>query len=92
MGGDEFALIIPEMTPEKLLPMAIRIRQKIQANRVTGSRGEVVGVTASIGLACSIPSDEPVEMEEHLRRADEALLQAKKEGGNRIILYGHDSQ
>lgn len=91
IGGDEFALLVPEVSPEKLLPMAIRIRQNIQSNRVSTDLGHV-GVTASIGLACYTPEEGEVDHEEPLRRADEALLRAKDQGGNRIILYGHESE
>jgi PleD family two-component response regulator len=71
--------------------MAIRIRQKIQMNRVPSDLGHV-GVTASIGLACYTPEEGEVDPGEPLRRADEALLRAKDEGGNRIILHGHGSE
>jgi diguanylate cyclase (GGDEF)-like protein/PAS domain S-box-containing protein len=87
-GGDEFVLVLPEVKPEGILPLAIRLRQQIQDNTVDSPSGPI-GVTISIGLSCWMPDEEPVSEEELLRRADEALYLAKQSGRNRIVLYSH---
>jgi len=87
-GGDEFVLLFPEVKKEGILPLAVRLRQRIQNSEVGTPRG-VAQVTVSIGLACLEPGGEPISTEELLRHADEALYTAKEGGRNRIVLYGH---
>jgi diguanylate cyclase (GGDEF)-like protein/PAS domain S-box-containing protein len=87
-GGDEFILILPEIRIEGILPLAIRLRRKIENLQVETPRG-MVGVTTSIGLSCIVPDSDKPGVEELFAQADDALYKAKEGGRNRIALFGH---
>ncbi|CAH1667030.1 PleD family two-component system response regulator [Chelatococcus asaccharovorans] len=83
-GGEEIVIIVPDATSEAAEVMAERIREEIehQPFLVNGAR-QSVDVTVSIGVAARLPSDQtPGDL---LRRADQALYQAKEAGRNRVV-------
>ncbi|WP_342119282.1 GGDEF domain-containing protein [Pseudoduganella sp. OTU4001] len=81
LGGDEFVVLMPHTTLAQAGPIAERLRQRIAATLAgLGSIGS--GVTSSGGLAQFLPGDNSGE--EVLKRADDALYQAKRGGRNRI--------
>lgn len=85
LGGDEFAIMLPD-TAE--LPEAHRVAAAvIEAVRAPVELGEdAVGhVSASIGIAAVVESDE--DGSEGLRAADLAMYDAKQGGKNRFALY-----
>lgn len=77
MGGEEFALLIFSAEPEITAEGA---RQRITARVAADVEGLCFPVTASLGLARVVQSE---PMREALRRADEFLYIAKREGRNR---------
>jgi diguanylate cyclase (GGDEF)-like protein len=78
-GGDEFLIILPE-TP---MAGAERVAECVRKEVATLGAGEVTaGVTASIGIATSLPEDRRASA--LLERADAALAQAKRDGRNRV--------
>lgn len=84
-GGEEFAVLLPETPKKKVLVLAEQIRKTMEEFTFS-IRREKVQMTVSIGVA-SIPSD-TLDEEELVRKADEALYQAKREGRNRVISWG----
>jgi two-component system cell cycle response regulator len=82
MGGDEFAVVMPETDLNAALQIAERLR-----GRVADTPIESVAATVSIGVAASRP-DAKEELDAVLRRADAALYRAKGAGGNRVIGEG----
>lgn len=78
MGGDEFVVIVRDMTPDKVGPLADRLIHAISsgAYRLNGDNNVRVG--ASIGFAC-MPEDAASTAELRLR-ADNALYAAKNAG------------
>jgi len=82
MGGDEFVVVMPETDQDAALQIAERLRSRIGDTPVEG-----VAVTVSVGAAASRP-DEEEELDATLQRADAALYEAKRAGGNRVIAYG----
>ena len=82
VGGDEFVVVMPETDPDAALHIAERLRGRIGDTLVEG-----VAVTVSVGTAASRP-DEEEELDATLQRADAALYEAKRAGGNRVIAYG----
>ncbi|MFA9219049.1 MAG: diguanylate cyclase domain-containing protein, partial [Sphingomonadaceae bacterium] len=68
---------------EQAAPIAERLRIAIAAQlRALGTIGD--GATISGGLSEILPGD--CSSEEVLKRADEALYQAKREGRNQIVV------
>jgi two-component system cell cycle response regulator len=85
-GGEEFVVVMPETALEDAERIAERIRLHVAGApfRVSGGR-EVLSVTISIGVAAtSGAGDSPDHL---LKRADEALYEAKATGRNRVIAH-----
>jgi diguanylate cyclase (GGDEF)-like protein len=82
MGGDEFAIVMPETGRDAARRIAERLRGSIGSTPVEG-----VAVTVSVGAAASRP-DEEEELDATLKRADAALYEAKRAGGNRVSADG----
>ena len=84
-GGEEFAVLLTETKKEKAGVLAEEIRKAMESNPFA-IRRERVQMTVSIGVA-SLPED-TLDEEELVRKADEALYRAKREGRNRVICWG----
>jgi diguanylate cyclase (GGDEF)-like protein/putative nucleotidyltransferase with HDIG domain len=76
IGGEEFALLLPETSQVDALVVADRVRTAIARSRIVPDRK----VTVSGGVAC-VPDDAD-DADELLRRADAALYWAKRHGKN----------
>lgn len=84
LGGEEFALIISDTAMEQAKEVAERLRHAIEAIEVVDD-GKLISITASIGLAELLSTDESIE--DSLKRADIALYTAKSQGRNRCCSY-----
>ncbi len=82
LGGDEFAIIISDVGDMEMRSIADRLMRQLQFPRQM-PEGDVVTVTASIGLAWAT-MDETVD--EFLRRADLLMYQAKQGGRDQIAV------
>src|SRR5690606_35980742 len=69
MGGEEFALVLIGTTAELALQRAERIRRLFAGEAIATESG-LVTATASAGLCFT---EEPIPLDEALRRADAAL-------------------
>ena len=83
-GGEEFVLLIPDTTLALGLQQLEKLRTVIAACPFH-FKGEPVTITASIGLSDFRPGDRSDHV---LKRADEALYQAKHNGRNRVVQAG----
>jgi two-component system cell cycle response regulator len=80
LGGEEFAILSPNISERQLHSLADRIRQAVsQLNVKTGN--VTLRVTISAGLAIW---DGVESGEELYRRADKQLYEAKRQGRNRV--------
>ena len=80
LGGEEFAVVAPNMDENLLMKLAERIRKAIAG--LTIQSGNVrLRVTTSVGLAVW---DRKETAAEFYRRADKHLYQAKRMGRNRV--------
>lgn len=84
LGGEEFAILLPETDLEGATAVAERLRAACEAMRVTvpGGLWSGLAVTMSLGVATCEPEDK--SFEDLLRRADATLYRAKHEGRNRV--------
>jgi diguanylate cyclase (GGDEF)-like protein len=82
-GGDEFTVILPETRGKEAMKVAERIRSGFATLRFVPGPGEHYDATVSIGIA-ELKQDEGWEA--LTKRADEAMYQAKKTGGNQTVL------
>jgi diguanylate cyclase (GGDEF)-like protein len=82
LGGDEFVILMPHTNCEHAVPIAERLRLRIAEQlKELGTLG--AGATISGGLSELQPSD--TSYEDVLKRADDALYRAKRDGRNRIV-------
>lgn len=87
LGGDEFVIIPRDsMDASDAESLAEHLREVVVGGIVIG--GELIRRSVSIGLAVSNPGRDTSS--EALQRSDEALLVAKKSGGNRTAVYSED--
>ncbi len=87
-GGEEFAVLLPDCDGAEALRVAQRLREQVRGLGIQHRASDVVPVVSiSIGVAatCPQPGEDPDDL---LRRADEALYQAKAEGRDRVVLAG----
>jgi two-component system cell cycle response regulator len=83
MGGEEFVVAMPDTDAALAMRVAERLRQKIAADRFhVGQTEESIDVTVSIGIS-SLDSVEDTP-ESLLKRADQALYEAKRAGRNQV--------
>jgi two-component system, cell cycle response regulator len=83
-GGEEFVVVMPETDMAVATMVAERLRRRIASEPFAVSQGAcVVGITISIGLAArGSASDTAANV---LKRADQALYRAKRDGRNRVV-------
>ncbi len=86
IGGEEFAILLPQTTRDDAVHMLERLRLCVADLRVELPE-TVLSITVSIGLAS--PTGQVSEINNVLREADEALYAAKRQGKNRIIWTRH---
>lgn len=85
LGGEEFAICLPNFTEEEAQALAERCRAAIAAIDTNPSGFSFV-ITASFGVATRGMRGQ-YSFEETLAAADKALYFAKNEGRNRVSLY-----
>ena len=83
LGGEEFVVVMPDCDLDKAVQVGERLRQCIAASPFeVGGRAGRLNVTASVGVAAlEFAGDTP---ELILKRADQALYCAKRDGRNRV--------
>lgn len=84
IGGEEFAILLPETSLEKVVFLAKRLRNDISNIKIQSEKGRVP-FTASFGIASFDENSKSVDLV--LSHADKALYKAKTEGRNQIVIY-----
>src|SRR5690606_35177125 len=85
LGGEEFLLILVDITPESAVQVAEKLRKQVAAETFRLPNEQSVKATISIGLSMH---DGHPDYQRAMRRADDALYQAKREGRNRVVMAG----
>lgn len=89
VGGEEFALLMPDTPMESAVPLIERLRLSLRALRVTlpaESGAEDVGITASFGVSALQTTD---TLDTLLAHADDALYAAKRQGRDQVQVAQH---
>ncbi len=81
-GGEEFVIILPNITEDMLTGIAERCRRLIEESCFQ-HQGKTIPITISIGGVLARPEETP---EECLHRADQCMYQSKTNGRNRVTL------
>ncbi|MGE4263081.1 MAG: diguanylate cyclase [Desulfovibrio sp.] len=82
LGGEEFAALLPETGLEAALQAAERLRVAV-ADMGLVHGGAPLAVTMSLGVAQAAGAEETLDS--LLKRADQALYEAKQSGRNRVV-------
>jgi two-component system cell cycle response regulator len=84
LGGEEFVVVMPDTDLAKAYLIGERLRQCIAAAPFyVGDGASALRMTASVGVAAiEQPTDTPSRI---LKRADQALYCAKRDGRNRVV-------
>lgn len=81
IGGEEFAVTLPNTDLKSALVVAERIRSNLELAS-TDFNGDLIKITGSFGVT-SLKSCDTID--DLFRRADQALYQAKEQGRNRVL-------
>ena len=80
-GGEEFLVLLPQTELDGAMAVAERMRGAVDADPVGISDGRAIEVTVSIGCTAVVAPNS----EELVRRADDALYEAKAAGRNQVV-------
>ncbi|MGH6931612.1 MAG: GGDEF domain-containing protein, partial [Dongiaceae bacterium] len=83
-GGEEFVIVMPDTAGDTAEMVAERLRDRVARDPITlaGPPGKL-DITVSMGVSANTsPDDTPDNL---LRRADDAMFQAKRAGRNRVM-------
>jgi diguanylate cyclase (GGDEF)-like protein len=81
-GGEEFAFVFPETTPDEAQQLGERLRARLLESPPTLPDGRRLAVSFSLGLADASGCG----LEDSLARADLGLYEAKRAGRNRTVV------
>ena len=83
-GGEEFVVVMPDTDIGVATMVAERIRRRVAGDMFPIQGGQKsIEVTISIGIAARSTAEDTAAM--ILKRADEALYRAKRDGRNRVV-------
>jgi len=84
LGGEEFVIVMPETDMAVATIVAERLRRRIASEPFPIAHGtRTIEVTISIGIATLDTADDNAAT--ILKRADQALYRAKRDGRNRVV-------
>jgi len=84
IGGEEFAIILPETPKEGAVTLAEKLRLLVERSKFLGdSQSLTIHKTVSAGVA-TYP-DDALSSDELVRKADDAMYSAKELGKNRVV-------
>ena len=79
-GGDEFAVLLPDLTLEQARQTAERLREQVSA---LSPPSLTTAITISAGIAAVASGDDVAAL---VQRADAAMYDAKQRGRNRVAI------
>ena len=85
LGGEEFAVLLPETDSTVAIDVAERLREAIAKTKVPLEEGLPVQFRVSIGVSSKTSSDDNIDV--LINRADSALYQAKNSGRNKVCIF-----
>jgi diguanylate cyclase (GGDEF)-like protein len=82
-GGEEFAILMPEVPAQNGMELAERVRSQLCETPIAMPDGTVIQATISIGVTNYHPGDDAKSL---FSRADGGMYQAKRHGKNCAVL------
>ena len=83
-GGEEFLFLLPETELEGARVVSEKLREKIEHTQFHYNR-QILYITMTFGV--SVFDEYDIELDNCIKRADQALYQAKLKGRNRVAVY-----
>nr|MDA8162809.1 diguanylate cyclase [Desulfobacteraceae bacterium] len=83
IGGDEFAVIIPQADAKQVTQIGERIRKNYLAYKDRGETTLSIGIAGFAGAAGKAGKEDVKKM---IREADETMYVAKNAGGNKVLV------
>jgi len=83
-GGEEFVIVMPNVTLEIFRKRVEQLRIDVEQMQLRDGDRILEGITASFGIAVSEPG---ITVKDFLDRANQAMLEAKRTGKNRVMEY-----
>jgi diguanylate cyclase (GGDEF)-like protein len=91
-GGEEFVILLPETDRKQVRMVAENMREKLEQTLIV-TDSQSLQITVSLGIATMAAStSDQYELDELLNRADHALLFAKKQGRNRVVVWSEQPE
>ena len=81
-GGEEFLIMLPETTVEAAAQTMTRLQRELTKHFFLHENDKVL-ITFSAGVALRQPNEDQVSL---VKRADQAMYQAKQTGKNRVVV------
>jgi diguanylate cyclase (GGDEF)-like protein len=81
-GGEEFGIVLPEITAENAYQLCERIRQSVE-NHDFSTGKDIIKITISMGIFFK----GTINSQSMIKKADEALYKAKQNGRNRVEVF-----
>jgi diguanylate cyclase (GGDEF)-like protein len=86
LGGEEFAILLPNTSESAARNLAAQLLESIQALSIIHLGGETGLLTASVGIASIGSKPAPDKAVSLLSKADAALYESKSRGRNRVTV------
>ena len=84
LGGEEFVMLLPGTSLEEATVLAERLRATVAATPMVFENDAAWPLTISVGVAARVRGD--TDVRDLLRRADDAMYDAKRSGRNRVAV------
>lgn len=88
IGGEEFMILVYDLSPQKVVKVATRIRERIATERFQLDGFPAIEITTSIGIS----HGKRIPIQRMNTLADDALYTAKQQGRNRTILLNQQDE
>lgn len=82
LGGEEFAIYLPHTAYQQAMELAEQIRARVAESQFDVGAQKQLAVTISVGVAQLEPG---MDLKALVKKADDRMLQAKREGRNRVL-------
>jgi len=89
-GGEEFILLLPETDIHQASSAAERLRGALAKSELMTDNGANISFTVSIGY--TVLDNKNISIDDAIKKADEALYIAKKQGRNRAVFLESQSE
>lgn len=84
LGGEEFAIFLPETTQQQAYDLAEQLRQQMMQQKLLHAHG-LLAYTASFGVVARTQHHVNSTLEQLINAADHVMMQAKRLGRNQTI-------